>query len=379
MGSSTGPTDEDGGAVAIPPHRPAAFIEGACAIRRRKRTERQIVHDAPRVSRRGSPDARDRDAREPASEKRRRLPPHRPARAQPRRPRHPHRRATLAPQNHTLIDSGGSTMTSEGKPPSTQLSPESLNLTSGELERAGKKTSKGFAKTPRTEVCPSSPQVAALYVAANGPYATRPGVDAWTIDRDARLYDGALPVLAHPPCERWGRFAEGPPGDKRWTLGDDGGCFAAALAAVRRVGGVIEHPQGSHAWRHFALPIPSGRGWTRPDAHGGRSCYVDQGAYGHRAKKPTWLYAVLPAFPRLDWTRVWDRPRVGGDGFHSAAERRKAMARPSYKPLEKMSKKERTLTPEPFARLMVELARSCAGWTPPGPRTSQTALPEVRA
>lgn len=212
-----------------------------------------------------------------------------------------------------------------------------------------------------------SPIVAALFVAPDGPYVGRPDVDAWTKDRDARLYAGSLPAVAHPPCERWGRFAKGAPYAQRFNVGDDGGCFEAGLRAVRRAGGVIEHPQGSRAWRHFGLPVPSGKGWTLPDAYGGRSCYVDQGAYGHRAKKPTWLYAVLPAFPELDWTRVWGRPRIGGTGFHSARER--ARARASSKGVKKfpeVSKAERYLTPLPFQALLLRLAGSCAGWTPPG-------------
>ena len=34
----------------------------------------------------------------------------------------------------------------------------------------------------------------------------------------------------------------------QYKMGDDAGCFAHALAAVRRCGGVLEHPKDSHAW-----------------------------------------------------------------------------------------------------------------------------------
>jgi hypothetical protein len=149
------------------------------------------------------------------------------------------------------------------------------------------------------------------------------------------------------------------------TVGDDGGCFAAALQAVRSCGGVIEHPQGSNAWRHFRLPIPEGRGWTVADAFGGRSCYVDQGAYGHKAKKPTWLYAVLPAFPKMDWTRVWDRPYVMPGGYHSARERARAKARvTAHHATGVISREERYLTPTPFKDALLQLAASCHGWKP---------------
>lgn len=79
--------------------------------------------------------------------------------------------------------------------------------------------------------------VAALYVERGGPYFDMPDVDPWDKERDARLYDGPHPVVAHPPCARWCKLAalvESRGGAKR---GDDGGCFAAALAAVQRWGG----------------------------------------------------------------------------------------------------------------------------------------------
>ena len=49
--------------------------------------------------------------------------------------------------------------------------------------------------------------VAALYVETNGCYYNLPGVDPWDKARDARLYAGPWPVVAHPPCQRWCRLA----------------------------------------------------------------------------------------------------------------------------------------------------------------------------
>lgn len=148
-------------------------------------------------------------------------------------------------------------------------------------------------------------QIAALYVETNGCYFGLPGVDAWDEARDARTYAGPHPVVAHPPCQRWGRFWHGSTRKPhQFKLGDDGGCFKAALAAVRLWGGVLEHPADSHAWDWFGLYRPVRHlGWTPADAYGGWTCYVEQGHYGHMSRKPTWLYANGVALPRLDWSR----------------------------------------------------------------------------
>src|SRR5688572_8945642 len=100
--------------------------------------------------------------------------------------------------------------------------------------------------------------IAALFVAEDGPYVGRPGVDPWTESRDARLYTGTAPVVEHPPCGTWGFAARA-----KGKVGNDGGCFAFAVETVRRVGGVIEHPRGSEAFKQFGLPIPPAgkRGW----------------------------------------------------------------------------------------------------------------------
>ncbi len=101
-------------------------------------------------------------------------------------------------------------------------------------------------------------KVAALYVQTAGCYFGVPDVDPWDIERDARKYAGPHPVVAHPPCERWSKlsgFVEHVyPG--RFKRGDDGGCFASALASVRAHGGVLEHPEGSAAWNAHGLIRP---------------------------------------------------------------------------------------------------------------------------
>lgn len=51
--------------------------------------------------------------------------------------------------------------------------------------------------------------IAALYVETDGAYFGLEGVDPWDEARDARKYAGPWPVVAHPPCQRWGRFWHG--------------------------------------------------------------------------------------------------------------------------------------------------------------------------
>lgn len=194
--------------------------------------------------------------------------------------------------------------------------------------------------------------IAALFVEESGPYANLPGVEVWGVTRDARTYAGPYPVIAHPPCERWGRYWSGGPSAKvRRELGDDNGCFAAALAAVERWGGVLEHPAHSHAYRHFGLDAPVRQGgWLH--TRQGYVCHVEQGHYGHRARKATWLYAVNTPLPQLVWG-----PSQGirlDEGFHSASERRAARAA-GRKPIPRLTQTERIHTPLRFRDLLIGL------------------------
>jgi len=140
-------------------------------------------------------------------------------------------------------------------------------------------------------------RVAALYVETGGVYYGLPDVDPWDEQRDARLYAGPWPVVAHPPCNRWSLMAQCRPGLRN---GDDGGCFEAALHAVREFGGVLEHPAYSLAWDRFELPEPTRFGWTTSLTDPGFTTEVDQGMYGARTRKLTWLYVVGEPVP-LRW------------------------------------------------------------------------------
>lgn len=205
--------------------------------------------------------------------------------------------------------------------------------------------------------CPvAERKVAALFVAPDGPYMGLPHVDPWTEARDARLYPGPYPVVAHPPCERWGRYWFGGPSVKeRKRLGDDHGCFGFALMCVRAFGGVLEHPAATHAWKVYELASPPIYGGWHPAGDGvGMVCHVEQGQYGHPARKATWLYAVAPTLPELIWGPSMNKKRLD-EGFHSKEERR--LARLSgKKPIPRLSKRENVHTPILFRDALVKIA-----------------------
>ncbi len=195
-------------------------------------------------------------------------------------------------------------------------------------------------------------KIAALFVDKNGIYAGRHGIDLWDEARDARLYPGEHSVVAHPPCTRWCRLAglvEARWGHKR---GEDGGCFASALASVRKWGGVLEHPAYSDAWKAFDMTPPvTGGGWSVADFRGGWTCYVEQGRYGHVAKKATWLYACgVAELPTLLWGHVADRDvkaTVSWCGNRTWANQ----DRP------RVGKKAASATPPAFADVLISIAR----------------------
>lgn len=196
-------------------------------------------------------------------------------------------------------------------------------------------------------------EIAVLFAHADSIYKTMPGCDVWDERRDARNWPGGSPVVAHPPCSRWCRLAglvEARWGHKR---GDDGGLFEFALAQVRRFGGVLEHPAYSDAWKTFDLPAPSRAGWQRGIC-GGWSAHVEQGRYGHVAKKATWIYAYgVDEPPTLLWGASNDgqsKALVSWCGNHVRSGERRP----------RVGKKRASETPPAFAELLVELARSCS-------------------
>jgi hypothetical protein len=195
----------------------------------------------------------------------------------------------------------------------------------------------------------ASVKIAALFVATDGVYFNLPDVDPWDETRDARRYAGPFPVVAHPPCNLWVNFAA--LNFKRYggthnKPGNDGGCFASALRAVRQYSGVIEHPAGSRAWENFGLLKPEGIGWSKMSPTEW-VCEVWQSAYGHPARKRTWLfYSSVDGFKpyEADWGRPSGTHQIGWFD--------------RVKPT--LSKKEASKTPVCFAQFLVCLAHRAA-------------------
>jgi len=199
--------------------------------------------------------------------------------------------------------------------------------------------------------------ISALFVEVGGCYDSEL-FDVWTVERDARLYRGHNPVVAHPPCQRWGRFWHGSPcKPHQFRLGEDAGCFASALTAVRNYGGILEHPAGSKAWKYFGLRHPKqALGWIPADDFGGWTCQIDQKHYGHQAPKPTWLYAVNTLRPELIWEKSDRTPPSWMIEKYGEAKARKigvvAMIGGKNKTL------LRNATPPQFRDLLVAIAQS---------------------
>lgn len=180
--------------------------------------------------------------------------------------------------------------------------------------------------------------VAVLYADPLGPY---PGLARlwYGEQQDARTYDGPWPVVAHPPCGPWGFLR----GLSKETTAD---CAPHALTAVRRFGGVLEHPRGSTFFRAYGLPKPG----ELPDAFGGVTFEVSQCDWGHVARKRTWLYVVgCRDFPPVPPAR---EPTHWASGVHTPGARGKPP--PGIKIC---SAQQRRRTPPAFASWLIEVAR----------------------
>jgi hypothetical protein len=185
------------------------------------------------------------------------------------------------------------------------------------------------------------PDIAVLFARADSVYKALPGCDVYDMERDARTFAGGMPVVAHPPCRAWAslRFHAKPrEGEKDLAF------FASD--AVRKNGGVLEHPWRSTLWEAAGLPEPGATdqwgGWTLP---------IDQNWFGHRARKRTRLYIA-----GIEPKQIPDMPMVLGEATHTVglwSGRDRATARPS------IAKWEYEHTPAALAEWLVELSRRC--------------------
>jgi hypothetical protein len=122
---------------------------------------------------------------------------------------------------------------------------------------------------------------------------------------------------------------------------------------VRRFGGILEHPEGSSAWRAFGIPSPPRHGGWIADGGGGWTCCVSQGNYGHRARKLTWLYLCgVDNPPALKWNHPVKR--VPGADTATGEERRRLIRTGVC---QRLSHNQRLATPPEFRDVLLNLAR----------------------
>lgn len=185
--------------------------------------------------------------------------------------------------------------------------------------------------------------VAALYVDPKGVYPKL--VEHWWDEkRDARNYAGPWPIVAHPPCGPWGRL-------RHMYRGSEHALGPLAVEQVRKYGGVLEHPYGSHLWLAVFPQLPPPERGARDD-WGGFTVEVEQVYWGHVARKKTWLYCVgapryatdiVPPFPNRKPT-------------HHVSRDAKRARRNGYT-LKRTSSKQNRETPIHFAEWLISLAQ----------------------
>lgn len=160
-------------------------------------------------------------------------------------------------------------------------------------------------------------------------YHGMPAVEPFDPRRDCRTFSGGMPVVCHPPCRAWSKFlrhqAKPEPGEKELGI--------LCAGWLRECGGVLEHPAHSLLFESASLPLPgeSIRGlWT---------VEVPGAWWGDPRTKKTWL--CFSRIPRRAVTFPFTLRHSTDDD---------AIWR-------NMSKRQRSLTPEPMAAWLVDAAR----------------------
>lgn len=138
-------------------------------------------------------------------------------------------------------------------------------------------------------------QVAILCAAKKTAYRDMPGLEVYDEARDARTFQGGMPVVAHPPCRRWTTFGDNmliaakkrlgttPQSESEIKVERELGLFCARQ--VQECGGILEQPARSRLFEAAGLPLPGS-----PQSPDSFSLHVWQRWWGFPTKKGTWLY-----------------------------------------------------------------------------------------
>ena len=176
----------------------------------------------------------------------------------------------------------------------------------------------------------SPPVVSVLCAARNSMYHTIPAVVVYDKRRDARIFPGGTPIVAHPPCRSWSAFtkhlAKPEPGEKELGLW--------CCDQLRAWGGILEQPAHSGLFAAAGLPMP-GQG----ERDGVWSLEVWQAWWGYESKKSTWL-AFVGVSPNDVITPMT---------LHARGRDKRTQ--------QLMSRNQRSATPLLFATWLIDLAR----------------------
>jgi hypothetical protein len=190
-------------------------------------------------------------------------------------------------------------------------------------------------------------EVAALFVSGRSIYKHLPGVVAYDRLRGALSFPANTPAVAHPPCRHWSKFlrhqAKSPDREAEMELG------RWAVRTVKKTGGVVEQPAGSHLWAEMNLPVPNER-----SADGCFTLYVEQSWFGYGSKKATWLL-------------------VCGVPISSIPEVPFRLVKPSPPNSPGLSSFGRSRSVRPFAEWLCQIARLA---NPPGLSANAGAVPK---
>ena len=175
--------------------------------------------------------------------------------------------------------------------------------------------------------------IAVLCAAKNSIYKQLEGVDVYDIARDARTFQGGVPIVAHPPCRAWSAFCRH---QAKPAIGERD-LAPYCVDWLAKCGGVLEHPAHSTLWATLGLPRP-GAGIV----NGMWSMWVQQNWWGDSRTKNTWL--LFSGISKTDIELPFQLHNPSGD-------RRRWQL---------MSKSQRAATSPAFAMWLVDLAKKVA-------------------